>query len=223
MCGIVGAVARRNVVPILLEGLRRLEYRGYDSAGVAVINSGMERLRSTGRVAQLEKLAADRHVEEVARDRAHPVDAEEWRLELTRPRVQPRRELDEPREREGILLGKLSQKVLERLAPLEEEAPALVEAGEEPSQRPTSSFLVLLRERADRLQLRPEERLVDLALIDRHTLLHAEADDLLPVHSKLLRQLLRRQMVRHLLLLPGTKKPAARCADGLRPPPRSCG
>ncbi|MGQ0652084.1 MAG: glutamine--fructose-6-phosphate transaminase (isomerizing) [Betaproteobacteria bacterium] len=60
MCGIVGAVARRNVVPILLEGLRRLEYRGYDSAGVAVINGAMERLRSTGRVAQLEKLATER-------------------------------------------------------------------------------------------------------------------------------------------------------------------
>jgi len=38
MCGIVAAVARRNVVPILLEGLKRLEYRGYDSAGVAVVN-----------------------------------------------------------------------------------------------------------------------------------------------------------------------------------------
>ncbi|MFT6858652.1 MAG: glucosamine--fructose-6-phosphate aminotransferase (isomerizing), partial [Thalassolituus oleivorans] len=38
MCGIVGAVAQRDVVQILLEGLRRLEYRGYDSAGVAVIN-----------------------------------------------------------------------------------------------------------------------------------------------------------------------------------------
>jgi glucosamine--fructose-6-phosphate aminotransferase (isomerizing) len=38
MCGIVGAVAERNIVPILIEGLRRLEYRGYDSAGVAVLN-----------------------------------------------------------------------------------------------------------------------------------------------------------------------------------------
>ena len=57
MCGIVGAIARRNVVPILLEGLKRLEYRGYDSAGVAVLNaSGLERVRSTGRVAELEKL-----------------------------------------------------------------------------------------------------------------------------------------------------------------------
>ena len=55
MCGIVGAIARRNVVPILLEGLKRLEYRGYDSAGVAVLNGGLQRVRSTGRVAELEK------------------------------------------------------------------------------------------------------------------------------------------------------------------------
>ena len=54
MCGIVGAVARRNVVPILIEGLKRLEYRGYDSAGLAIVNGGMQRVRSIGRVAQLE-------------------------------------------------------------------------------------------------------------------------------------------------------------------------
>jgi glucosamine--fructose-6-phosphate aminotransferase (isomerizing) len=53
MCGIVGAVAQRNVVPILLEGLRRLEYRGYDSAGLVVINNGLQRVRSVGRVAEL--------------------------------------------------------------------------------------------------------------------------------------------------------------------------
>jgi len=46
MCGIVAAVAHRNVVPILIEGLRRLEYRGYDSAGVAVINGELRRVRS---------------------------------------------------------------------------------------------------------------------------------------------------------------------------------
>ncbi len=58
MCGIVGAIAKRNVVPILLEGLKRLEYRGYDSAGVAVVKGGkLLRMRSTGRVAELEKLA----------------------------------------------------------------------------------------------------------------------------------------------------------------------
>src|SRR5512140_164979 len=56
MCGIVGAIAERNVVPILLEGLKRLEYRGYDSAGVAVMNGHLQRIRSTGRVSELEKL-----------------------------------------------------------------------------------------------------------------------------------------------------------------------
>jgi glutamine---fructose-6-phosphate transaminase (isomerizing) len=63
MCGIVAAVARRNVVPILLEGLRRLEYRGYDSAGVAVINGSLQRLRSCGRVAELKRLADEQQFE----------------------------------------------------------------------------------------------------------------------------------------------------------------
>src|SRR5688572_3341636 len=62
MCGIVGAVARRNVVPILLEGLKRLEYRGYDSAGVAVINGSLHRLRSAGRVAELSALASQQQL-----------------------------------------------------------------------------------------------------------------------------------------------------------------
>ena len=55
MCGIVGAVAQRDVAPILMEGLRRLEYRGYDSAGIAVINGsgGLHRLRVAGKVAEL--------------------------------------------------------------------------------------------------------------------------------------------------------------------------
>ena len=56
MCGIVGAVTQRNAVPILIEGLKQLEYRGYDSAGVAVLNKKIERIRSTGRVIELEKL-----------------------------------------------------------------------------------------------------------------------------------------------------------------------
>ena len=55
MCGIVGATAERNVVPILMEGLRRLEYRGYDSAGVAVRHDdGVLRRRSVGKVAELQ-------------------------------------------------------------------------------------------------------------------------------------------------------------------------
>ena len=57
MCGIVGAVADRDIVPILIEGLKRLEYRGYDSAGVAVLNGGTEvaRLRTVGKVAKLSE------------------------------------------------------------------------------------------------------------------------------------------------------------------------
>jgi len=56
MCGIVGAVAERNVVPILIEGLRRLEYRGYDSAGVAVIDQSrkLQRQRAKGKVQALQ-------------------------------------------------------------------------------------------------------------------------------------------------------------------------
>ena len=57
MCGIVGAVAARDIVPVLLEGLRKLEYRGYDSAGLAVINDGLQRLRSVGRVSVLADMA----------------------------------------------------------------------------------------------------------------------------------------------------------------------
>jgi glucosamine--fructose-6-phosphate aminotransferase (isomerizing) len=57
MCGIVGAVAERNVTPILLEGLKRLEYRGYDSAGVALFNNDgvLERRRRVGKVNELEQ------------------------------------------------------------------------------------------------------------------------------------------------------------------------
>jgi glutamine---fructose-6-phosphate transaminase (isomerizing) len=56
MCGIVGAIAERNVVPILMEGLRRLEYRGYDSAGIAVLNgtAKLKRVRTVGKVKMLQ-------------------------------------------------------------------------------------------------------------------------------------------------------------------------
>ncbi len=55
MCGIVGAVATRDITPILVEGLRRLEYRGYDSCGVALLQDGqLTRSRSTARVAELQ-------------------------------------------------------------------------------------------------------------------------------------------------------------------------
>ncbi|MEO6264825.1 MAG: glutamine--fructose-6-phosphate transaminase (isomerizing) [Luteimonas sp.] len=62
MCGIVGAIADRDVVPVLIEGLKRLEYRGYDSAGIAVIaGDGVRRVRRTGRVAEMEAAAAAEH------------------------------------------------------------------------------------------------------------------------------------------------------------------
>ncbi len=63
MCGIVTAIARRNIVPVLLEGLRKLEYRGYDSAGLAVLKDGkLQRLRAVGRVAELAAQADATHL-----------------------------------------------------------------------------------------------------------------------------------------------------------------
>ena len=62
MCGIVGAVAQRDIVPVLLEGLKRLEYRGYDSCGVAVHQQGLKRSRSVSRVAELESQVAESHL-----------------------------------------------------------------------------------------------------------------------------------------------------------------
>ena len=60
MCGIVASVSTRNIVPILVQGLQRLEYRGYDSCGVAVYAEGLKRARSTSRVAELmEQVSAD--------------------------------------------------------------------------------------------------------------------------------------------------------------------
>ncbi|AZP12445.1 glutamine--fructose-6-phosphate transaminase (isomerizing) [Undibacterium parvum] len=60
MCGIVGAVAQRNITPILLEGLKRLEYRGYDSCGVALhVDGKLQRSRSTARVSELQAQVAE--------------------------------------------------------------------------------------------------------------------------------------------------------------------
>lgn len=64
MCGIVGAIADRNVVPVLVDGLKRLEYRGYDSAGIAVLSGGeIARVRRVGRVAEMENAAAQSGLE----------------------------------------------------------------------------------------------------------------------------------------------------------------
>jgi glutamine---fructose-6-phosphate transaminase (isomerizing) len=62
MCGIVGAVSTRNIVPILVQGLQRLEYRGYDSCGVAVYADGLRRARSTARVAELAEQVSGEHI-----------------------------------------------------------------------------------------------------------------------------------------------------------------
>ena len=58
MCGIVAGTSRRDVVPVLVEGLRRLEYRGYDSCGVAVASGGLKRVRSVSRIAELAEAVA---------------------------------------------------------------------------------------------------------------------------------------------------------------------
>ena len=63
MCGIVGAAAKRDIVPVLIEGLKRLEYRGYDSCGVAtLLNDRLERLRSVARVADLSSQIESKHL-----------------------------------------------------------------------------------------------------------------------------------------------------------------
>ena len=60
MCGIVGTISQRNVVPLLLEGLKRLEYRGYDSAGIAtLVNGSIHRRRAQGKLANLAAILED--------------------------------------------------------------------------------------------------------------------------------------------------------------------
>ena len=59
MCGIIGYIGQKQLLPVLIDGLRRLEYRGYDSAGVAVVREGcIELRRSAGKLARLEEVIA---------------------------------------------------------------------------------------------------------------------------------------------------------------------
>ena len=64
MCGIVGYIGKREVYPILIKGLKRLEYRGYDSAGVALINEdgGLNVYKTKGKVADLENFCSDKNI-----------------------------------------------------------------------------------------------------------------------------------------------------------------
>ena len=68
MCGIVGAIAERNVSGILLEGLKRLEYRGYDSAGIALLQQNTNRIDNVRTVGKVQKLidAAGKNIRENA-------------------------------------------------------------------------------------------------------------------------------------------------------------
>jgi len=63
MCGIIGVLARRPAAPLILDALKRLEYRGYDSAGVATLAGGrLHRLRAVGKLAALEALSMMRNL-----------------------------------------------------------------------------------------------------------------------------------------------------------------
>ena len=74
MCGIVGYIGPRDATPILLNGLKRLEYRGYDSAGLAVINDGhIEVRRDAGKLSRLVELVGQFPGQRVAGDRSYPL------------------------------------------------------------------------------------------------------------------------------------------------------
>lgn len=83
MCGIVAAISKRDIVPILLEGLRRLEYRGYDSCGIATLNEGsLTRVRTVSRVHELAECANEDDVTGTIRfqrrNACHPFARELW-------------------------------------------------------------------------------------------------------------------------------------------------
>ena len=96
MCGIIGIIGKQPVVPLLVDGLRRLEYRGYDSAGVATINGPrIRRRRAKGKLDRLAEKLADRPIEGHDRHRPHP---------LGHPRPAQRDQRPPPRQRPGGLV-----------------------------------------------------------------------------------------------------------------------
>ena len=66
MCGIVGYVGSRDAAPILIKGLKRLEYRGYDSAGIALIRDGLDVYKKKGKVSELEAIL-EKEVNQIGR------------------------------------------------------------------------------------------------------------------------------------------------------------
>ena len=64
MCGIVAYIGHREAYPVILKGLKRLEYRGYDSAGIAVLNSGLKVYKKKGRVTELEESVFGKDLDE---------------------------------------------------------------------------------------------------------------------------------------------------------------
>ena len=92
MCGIVGAVADHDIVPILIDGLRRLEYRGYDSAGVAVLNGTgtIKRMRTVGKVRKLEDALVRNRFNQRATAAALGLSYDQLRHALKRHKLQDR-------------------------------------------------------------------------------------------------------------------------------------
>ena len=94
MCGIVGVLGNHEVAPLLVESLKRLEYRGYDSAGIATVNKGkLDRRRAVGKLVNLSDLLVHEPARGQGRHRPHPL-GHPWRghhHQRPSPPLRPRR------------------------------------------------------------------------------------------------------------------------------------